>query len=166
MISTERQFFGKLEDPLGTAETLAAADGRVVMLDSDIKFDPETIDMGQSPYSQSPVGKGIGAVPGTAKFSHNMNGSGVLSTAPQWIKYLLGCGMVESTLKKITIGAVTTGPFVHGETITGGTSLATGRVVVDTATGTTTLYLVVLTGTFQSGDVLTGGTSGATATIA
>lgn len=61
----------------------------------------------------------------------------------------------------ITHGAVTGGPFVLAETITGGTSAATGKV---TGVGSGFLNFVVLTGTFVSGEVLTGGTSAATAT--
>jgi len=54
--------------------------------------------------------------------------------------------------------------LVHGETVTGGTSGATGRVIVTTVNGTSTLYVVSLTGTFTSGETITGSTSGATAT--
>lgn len=57
-------------------------------------------------------------------------------------------------------GAVTGGPFVVGETVTGGTSAATG-VVVTVGVG----YLQVATaGTFGAAEVITGGTSSATAT--
>jgi hypothetical protein len=62
------------------------------------------------------------------------------------------------------IGAVTNGPFQHGETITGGTSGAKGRVVINTANGSPSIYFVSISGTFQSAETITGGTSGATAT--
>ena len=61
----------------------------------------------------------------------------------------------------ITHGAITGGPYVEGETITGGTSAATGVMLLDSA-GTMTLGNVV--GTFASGETITGGTSSATAT--
>jgi len=61
---------------------------------------------------------------------------------------------------KITIGSVS-GTFVYGETVTGGTSTATGQVIY---VGPTVLQLINVTGTFQNAETVTGGTSGATAT--
>lgn len=60
-------------------------------------------------------------------------------------------------------GAVTGGPFVVGEVVTGGTSLAVGRVLSVDGTNTS-LVVSTQSGTWQSGEVLTGTTSGATAT--
>lgn len=62
--------------------------------------------------------------------------------------------------QKITIGTVS-GTFAYGETVTGGTSSATGQVVAVTATE---LQLINVTGTFQNPEAITGGTSSATAT--
>jgi len=62
------------------------------------------------------------------------------------------------------IGAITGGPFQHGEIITGGTSAATGRVVVNTADGASAIMFVSISGTFQSSETITGGTSSASAT--
>ena len=60
---------------------------------------------------------------------------------------------------KFTISGLS-GSFTVGETVTGGTSAATG--VVRRKEGTTILYVSVATGTFTSGETLTGGTSSAT----
>lgn len=54
------------------------------------------------------------------------------------------------------------GAFVIGETITGGTSGATGVILTDSF-GTITYNTAV--GVFVTGEVITGGTSGATATL-
>ena len=77
----------------------------------------------------------------------------------------------DTTLKAISIGTVTdaspscsTACFTKGETITGGTSGATGVLQNTTRTGAGQLLLKSVSGTFQSGETLTGGTSGATAT--
>lgn len=67
---------------------------------------------------------------------------------------------VDSDFFAIATGAFT-GTFTLLETITGGTSGATG---VLTTIGVEGLYLVSITGTFVASEVLTGGTSGATAT--
>jgi hypothetical protein len=61
---------------------------------------------------------------------------------------------------KIGITALS-GAFQVGETVTGGTSSATGIIY---RTGTGELILHTVSGTFQAAETLTGGTSGATAT--
>lgn len=56
------------------------------------------------------------------------------------------------------------GTFQVGETVTGGTSSATGVIVYDD-TANTTLVLASVTGTFSASETITGGTSSATATV-
>jgi len=63
-----------------------------------------------------------------------------------------------------TIGAITNGPFRHGETVTAGTG-ETGVVIGDTWDGTTTIFLEDTGLDIDSTDTITGATSGATATI-
>lgn len=75
----------------------------------------------------------------------------------------LDMGKTDCFLTRLTIGAVTGGPFVAGETVTGGTSTATGKVAW---TETGLLELINVTGTFVVGETLTGGTSTASAAIA
>jgi len=55
----------------------------------------------------------------------------------------------------------TSGTFQEGETVTGGTSSATGVIYRVTSSE---MILYTISGTFQSGETLTGGTSSATAT--
>ena len=55
------------------------------------------------------------------------------------------------------------GPLEVGETVTGGTSGATG--VIFTFKGTTVLVLTSVVGTFVDGEVITGGTSTETADV-
>ena len=54
------------------------------------------------------------------------------------------------------------GTFQTDETVTGGTSGATGTIVT---VATDYLVIDVSSGTFQVGETITGGTSGATATV-
>lgn len=58
--------------------------------------------------------------------------------------------------------------FIVGETVTGGSSGATGTVIRYERGATTTakIYVKVLTGTFSASETITGGTSLATATMA
>ena len=78
---------------------------------------------------------------------------------------LHACGTRTQAIVSVAIGDITGGPFVRGETVTQTTSGATGRVLIQTATGTSPLYLVPTNGIpFVTTKTLTGGTSGATAT--
>lgn len=62
--------------------------------------------------------------------------------------------------------SVLVGAFVIGETVTGGTSGATGVVAQNSSSGASgSLVLTGVVGIFVSGETITGGTSGATATV-
>lgn len=164
MLTRKRQVPSKIESVEGVAETLAIADAKSLAYNPKVNFDPGLFKRNPARASLSNIGDLVGKRPGSLTFGLEIRGSGVAATQPDWAKHLRSCGAKINALRAITIGAISGGPFVHGETVTGGTSTATGRVIIRTLNGTTTLYLVVLTGTFQSGEVLTGGTSGATAT--
>ena len=63
-------------------------------------------------------------------------------------------------------GSGTTGKFVVGETITGGTTKATAKVLVDDLGNATKPRLFITSQQlFQTGETITGGTSEATATV-
>lgn len=64
--------------------------------------------------------------------------------------------------KYLDHGSVTSGPFVDAETVTGGTSGATGVVA---EVGDDYVALSDVTGTFRDGETITGGTSGASAQV-
>ena len=70
-----------------------------------------------------------------------------------------GCATELKGLTRLSIEAVTGGPFKRSETITGTTSTATARVVIPAKNGDTHIYVEVLTGKLQTGEDLTGGIS-------
>jgi len=164
MLYERRQVAAKVESVEGTAETLAAADAKTLVFGAKIDFNPELLKRDPARSTYSNLTSLIGKRSGSLALSIELKGSGTPTTAPDWFKFMQACGCGVSVLKAITIGAVTSGPFVHGETVTGGTSSGKGRVIINTANGVTTLYYVVVSGIIQTGEVLTGGTSGATAT--
>lgn len=164
MLSRLQQAAAAIESVVGTAETLDAGDAKTLFYEPKIVMDPEMHERNPERNSFSSLAQIPGKRPGKFTGAFNLKGSGTPTTSPDWIKYLQACGVEVNALNAITIGAVTGGPFQHGETITGGTSSATGRVVIATANGTTTLYFVTLSGTFDSGETITGGISSATAT--
>lgn len=166
MLDRKYQLAAKIESSEGVAETLAAADAKLLVYDPELVLGkPETFERTPSMSSHSKLGHVIGSRPGTLTHNLELRGSGTATTSPEWAKIIRSCGIKESSLKSITIGAVTSGPFQHGETITGTLSGATGRVMMNTANGTTTLYYVPVGSLeFQNGETITGGTSAATAT--
>ena len=164
MITPVKQLLGKLESTEGTAIALTS-------IDAALAYEP-SYDAAPNQFKRNPVrdslsklGHLTGQLPATMGFKLEMRGSGNhVTTAPPFGRFVQACDLLASTLKTLTIGAVTTGPFQAGEKITGATSLATGLVVKQCANGITTLYIIVTGGTFQSAEVITGSDSGATAT--
>ena len=76
-------------------------------------------------------------------------------------------GVTISTKLKGTLIAFTTlsgGLFTYGETVTGGTSSATGVVLFNDESNSEVIVSVT-SGTFQDAETITGGTSSATATV-
>ena len=140
MLSVKRQVAAKVETIEGTPENLAAADAKILAFDPKIVFEPDRLAQTASASSLSKRAKLTGRIPANFTYAIQLRGSGTLGTAPEWAKLLRSCGVLESALKSITIGVITNGPFQHGEQVTGGTSGGKGRVVIDTATGTTILY--------------------------
>lgn len=164
MITRKRQAAAKTESTPGTKETLSAADAKVLFYNPKVQITPETYERDPERMSSDQLSAIVGKRPGRFTGEFDLAGSGTATTDPEWIKFLKACGFVSNALYSITIGAITSGPFQHGETVTGGTSGATARVVMKTADGTTTLYYVPISGTLQDAETITGGTSGASAT--
>lgn len=163
----KRQVVAKIEAIEGTAETLSASDaGFLVDFMPKVNFDPQMYTRDPVRASFTKLGKLTGKRAAGFDFGMKLRGSGLVTAQPKFAPLIRACGFEVNALKQITIGAVTSGPFEHGETITGGTSGATGRVVIETADGTTILYFVSLSGSFQDAETITGGTSGASATSA
>ena len=104
----------------------------------------------------------------TAETIHGMSGSLFRGITHEWL-YDGVVGAEPDTNETyawgayLDTGAVTGGPFVVGEVVTGGTSLAVGRILSVDGTNTS-LVVDTESGTWQSGEVLTGTTSTATAT--
>lgn len=70
---------------------------------------------------------------------------------------------VRETGLQIGYSALASGPFVFGETVTGGTSGATGKVYQDNGLNAMAVRAVV--GAFTATETMTGSVSGATATV-
>lgn len=164
LLDRKAQIAVELETTEGTAETLVDADATMLCYDPGWTPDIERFKRQPSRATLSQLAAVVGKQTGGVTWKAELKGSGSVATEPAWSDALQGCGFAKATVSSIAIGAVTSGPFEPGETITGGTSGGTGRVVGEVANGASAVPYVVLSGTLQSGDLLTGGTSGATAT--
>jgi hypothetical protein len=165
MRTNRREFAAEQEATPGSAETIVVADLLVRMrdgdswdLDVDI-FDPEEL---QASSSKRPIMAGRSLVDAT--ISYILRGPASQSVAPAIQDLLLAAMLEVEAVTNSPIGAVTTGPFLDGETITGGTSTETATVFRDTANGAAVIKYIDPSGAFDAAEVLTGGTSGATAT--
>ena len=165
MLTRKRQLAVKEEVAEGSAETLSASDAGIqVKYYPKANYDPEMYQRDIVRSSLTKLGKLTGKRSAGLEFSLELKGSGAVDTEPEWAEIIKACGFDINDLEKITVGAITSGPFEHGETITGGTSGAQGRVVIETSTGTATLFYVAVSGTFEDSETITGSTSGASAT--
>jgi hypothetical protein len=105
---------------------------------------------------------------GTAETIHGMNGSLFRGITHSWL-YDGIVGTEPATNDSyswgafLDTGAVTGGPFVVGEKVTGTNSGAVGRILAVDTTGTS-LVVSTESGTWENAEVLTGFTSSATAT--
>ncbi len=155
----------KEETTEGTVNAPAAADANILIYETRSNaevpfFDRRPAEASFSPRPGIPGGKG-----GNITGRFELRGSGTATTAPGWFNLIEQCNMAAVDLESIAIGAITSGPFTAGETITGGTSGATATVAWDAADGDAVIYVhTVTSGPFNSSETLTGGTSGATAT--
>ena len=170
MLTEIKQLAGKIEAVEGVAEVLAATDAQLLVSDLERSNEVTLHERNAARRALTKWGSVSGFKAGGVNFTAEMAGpaSAVVTDAPEWDKYIRACGWRRHTLKDMAIGAITTGPFVHGEVITQAISLASGIVIVETATGAAEVMLIDLeTGTWDSiaafGQI-TGGTSGATAT--
>ena len=83
--------------------------------------------------------------------------------APRFADLLEACGMTQTEAVWVPLTGITGGPFVAGETVTGGTSAKEATVRRVKTDG---LIVTGATGDFDTEETLTGGTSGATGTTA
>lgn len=156
----------KSESVEGTAETLGAGEQHHLVYDLSVTPDiqrfvrkPFLADLGVLPPV---IGKKASAIAGRFELKGHGNAAGAVTDSPEWEELLLAMGFQKETLEQITIGAVTSGPFVDGEEIEGAGG-GTGTVHKLTADGTTTLIFVTTSGSLTA-EVITGADSGATAT--
>lgn len=155
------QVLVKVESVAGTAESLAASDGKTriyVGAAASYEAPKEKRDIARA--SLTPLGmlSSTKAIPMT--FRSEVNTPDLITDGLEYAAALQACGLGITALRRIPVGAITGGPIARGATITGGVSTATGRVVRKATTGDPYIYFAPLTGTFQAEAITaTGGAS-------
>lgn len=149
----------------------AAGPAGYLAFNTSLGFEVETYKRQIRSGSLTPRQALAGARLGSASFSLEATARGTtIGSFPSFDLPLRACGFRRFTCARVTIGAISGGPFRHGETVTQSTSGATRTVIGDTYDGQTELFVSNTDGagsgtiTTSGGLTWTGSTSGATAT--
>jgi|TARA_Y100000310_G_scaffold49260_1_gene45559 hypothetical protein len=169
MLDIYKQLAAKSEDTEGTAETLANTEAKQLVrtLQTTIEEDREQRETHRS--TMTPTGSRVGTRSRSINFEAELHGpeSGTVTDSPQWSKFLEASGFRKENLKFHDPSTITSGPLIHGETLTQASSGATGRLIKTTSDGATALYFIdLLTGTWDQVNTVTGSISGGTYTPA
>lgn len=158
-----QQFLCKVQSTPGSVEALAAADGKTRIIYGavpDYKPERTELDLARSVTGPS------GAITGKKPMSIDVSCYAVSPDTPasdslEFAALLEASGLAVTQVKRIAIGAITSGPVPRNATVTGGTSGGTGRVVIPAVNGDSYIYYVPISGSLESGETLsfTGGAS-------
>lgn len=162
LLSRSQQVAIKVEGTEGTAETLAAANAGFNIFDAS--FSPDIAGFERNP-NRATIGR-LATLPGVklgrVTMQTELVGSGDPDApTPPVDAILQSCGYQKAaSVEKLNI-STPSGKFLVGETVTGGTSGATGTVVRPNTDNDAFVYITAKSGTFQS-EGITGQTSGVT----
>ncbi len=170
LLTRKKQLAAREEDVVGTSPSGFPANTDADTLPEELAVSPE-VDAFTREFvrdAATALKKTIGKKTGGVSFKADMKGT-TLGThaagAPNFSKYLKGCGFEEVEVQFILIGAVTGGPFRHGETITQTVTGETRTVFIDTHNDATQLNVESkAAGTVDAVNIWTGQDTGATAT--
>jgi hypothetical protein len=101
---------------------LPADAGILVNFSPKASYDPQMYQRDPVRASLTKMGKLAGKRSAGIDFSIELKGSGSITVEPEWMRLIKACGFASNALKKISIGAITSGPYQPGEVITGQTS--------------------------------------------
>jgi hypothetical protein len=155
----------------GTDPTPAASDGVLCNMTPSIAPDGDVIERNPVRDTMSPQGHVIGAKYNTLTLECELKGGGLDGSnavqAPEYDALLKCCGLQRLDASILTLGGSDdASAFTLGETVTGGTSGASGKLVqIIGTTGGKLVVTEISGGPFQDAEDLTGGTSSATGTV-
>jgi len=171
LLSKRRQVVAVEETVGGTLASglTTAANAGFVLTDASATLDIEAVERNILRESLTPVKSSPGQQAAGLTLTTEIAGTGggaYSDGAPLWGRMLKGCGMRQAGFQSVAIGAISGGPFQHGELLNCATAgPGAARVVMDTHNGATTILVERVGATsIVSGELLTGQSSGATAT--
>ena len=149
-----------------------AGNADLLILDSGVTIDVEQVERDLKRESLTSVKSSPGQKAGEITISTELAGTSLgthAAGAPPWGLLMEACGMEQIEVQAIQIGAITTGPFQHGEIITSDdTNSPTARVIMSTHNGASEVLVdkasVTDSGSITATAVWTGGSSAAVAT--
>jgi hypothetical protein len=118
--------------------------------------------------TMSPLGHVVASKNYSLSLECELKGGGTDSGTvqpPEYDPLLLACGMQRETGSKLTLSSTDVTTFQLGETVTGGTSGATGKLVQTIGTTGGQLVLAHVSGTFEDAEDVTGDSSSTTGTV-
>ena len=117
----QRQLVAKVESTKGTAETLTdSTDGKVRVVNLRVNPTPERFAVPHHREAFEMPPDVVGGASMELSFGIRLVGhSSGVGTEPEWSKYFKACGYSVTAFTKLDLtGAITSGPFFHGETVT------------------------------------------------
>jgi hypothetical protein len=140
--------------------------GRMLPIEPSIEFEVDQTEREYNRKSLTSIGHLNGMRKGRARFGLELTGG--VNIPCQISNAMRCCSFADDVLQRFTIGAVTGGPFRHGERVNQASSGAYGLVVSDTWNGETVLWVTqqyqLGDGTFDASGAIVGVSSGASAT--
>ena len=127
-LTRKRQVGALIETTEGTLNTpTLAADFSNLIYEPSVEDDYRMFERDPARADLSNLEAIVGIRMRSFRVRTEIRGSGAVGTAPKWGVLLRGCGFRQEKLLTVTIGAITTGPFVQGEVVTGGSILMRQR---------------------------------------
>lgn len=158
----QQQILASVEATSGTMATLVASNGGVrIVVGATPEHDWPTEPRNLARKSMTPLGHMTSTQATNINFRSEINTPDTVTATSEHATYLRGCGCTVIATSQISVGTISGGPFVRGETVTGAGG-GTGRVLV--AASATRIYYETIAGALQNAETLTGSTSGATCT--
>lgn len=155
----------ELREAATTTGTYQNQTGKMLVIDPQLEFETPRYDRVPNQRSMTRLGGLAGIRAGRSTFGLELAGS----VGPnQFQDALHCCGLANEPVSRFAIGAVTGGPFRHGETITQASSGASGLCVGDVWDTMPLLWVAQAfqfgSGTFDGTGTLVGSSSNAQAT--
>ena len=155
----------------GTDPTPTAGDNGILCnMTPSIQPDGDVIERNTIRDTMSPEGHVIGGKYYQCSYEMELKGGGLDETDavqnPEYHPFLLASGMQRNVGKRLYAAAANdVSTLTMGETVTGGTSSATGKVVQIIGTTAGSVVVAEVSGTFQAEEDITGGTSSNSVTL-